>query len=357
MRRRKKLLFPGRDSKHKDVIMKKVLIILLILAILAGGAFFAYNFIMGSATLDSDITVEIPEGSTPDTIGAILADNGVIKSELGFKIQVKLDNAGPELKAGKYHFDAVEYSLKDVVAMLVQGPSAVGIKVTIPEGYNQAQIIDVLEEAGLVTEAEFLEAATNVDFGYDYLPPVGDSLRLQGYLYPETYLIMEGDSAESIIRMMLEQFDKIYTAEWRARVEEMGITTNEFVTMASIIEKEAVVSEDRPIISGVFYNRIETGMNLQSCATVQYALGEVKSVLSNEDVQIDSPYNTYQNPGLPPGPIASPGYESLYAALYPAETEYLFFVAKPNGAHIFSNTYDEHLTAKSQIENGVYDNE
>ncbi|MBQ4093277.1 MAG: endolytic transglycosylase MltG [Firmicutes bacterium] len=338
--------------------MKKVLIVLLILVILAaGGGFFAYNYFMGSATLDSNITVEIPEGSTPDTIGTILADNGVVKSELGFKVKVKLDKVGPELKAGKYHFDAVEYSLDDVIAMLVQGPPAVGVKVTIPEGYNQAQIIDVLEEAGLVTEADFLAAATNIDFGYDYLPPVGDSLRLQGYLYPETYLFMEGDSAEGIIRMMLEQFDKTYTAEWRARVEEMGITTNEFVTMASIIEKEAVVSEDRPIISGVFYNRLETGMNLQSCATVQYALGEVKSVLSNEDVQIESPYNTYQNPGLPPGPIASPGYESLYAALYPAETEYLFFVAKPNGAHIFSNTYDEHLTAKSQIENGVYDNE
>ena len=333
--------------------MKKVLIVLLILVILAaGGGFFAYNYFMGSATLDSNITVEIPEGSTPDAIGTILADNGVVKSELGFKVKVKLDKVGPELKAGKYHFDAVEYSLDDVIAMLVQGPPAVGVKVTIPEGYNQAQIIDVLEEAGLVTEADFLAAATNIDFGYDYLPPVGDSLRLQGYLYPETYLFMEGDSAEGIIRMMLEQFDKTYTAEWRARVEEMGITTNEFVTMASIIEKEAVVSEDRPIISGVFYNRLETGMNLQSCATVQYALGEVKSVLSNEDVQIES-----QNPGLPPGPIASPGYESLYAALYPAETEYLFFVAKPNGAHIFSNTYDEHLTAKSQIENGVYDNE
>lgn len=338
--------------------MKKVLIVLLILVILAaGGGFFAYNYFMGSATLDSNITVEIPEGSTPDAIGTILADNGVVKSELGFKVKVKLDKVGPELKAGKYHFDAVEYSLDDVIAMLVQGPPAVGVKVTIPEGYNQAQIIDVLEEAGLVTEADFLAAATNIDFGYDYLPPVGDSLRLQGYLYPETYLFMEGDSAEGIIRMMLEQFDKTYTAEWRARVEEMGITTNEFVTMASIIEKEAVVSEDRPIISGVFYNRLETGMNLQSCATVQYALGEVKSVLSNEDVQIESPYNTYQNPGLPPGPIASPGYESLYAALYPAETEFLFFVAKPNGAHIFSNTYDEHLTAKSQIENGVYDNE
>lgn len=337
--------------------MKKVIVILILLALIVGGGFFAYNFIMGSVNIDSEVVVDIPEGSSPDTVGALLAENGMIKSDLGFKIQLKIEGAAPDLKAGKYHFEAGEYSLSDVIAELVQGPPAVGVKVTIPEGYNQAQIIDVLEEAGLVTEAEFLDAAANVDFGYDYLPPVGDSLRLQGYLYPETYLFTEGDSAENIIRMMLEQFDKVYTEEWKARVAELGMTTNEWLTMASIVEKEAVVSEDRPIIAGVFYNRLETGMNLQSCATVQYALGEVKPVLSNEDTQIESPYNTYQNPGLPPGPIASPGYESLYAALYPTETDYLFFVAKPNGAHIFSVTYDEHLTAKSQIESGAYDNE
>ncbi|MBQ1252451.1 MAG: endolytic transglycosylase MltG [Firmicutes bacterium] len=337
--------------------MKKLLIVIVILALLAGGGFFAYNFFMGSVTIDNEVVVDIPEGSSPNTVGALLAENGMIKSELGFKVQLKLDNAAPDLKAGKYHFEPGEYSLSALIAELVQGPPAVGVKVTIPEGYNQEQIIDLLVEAGLVTESEFLDAAANVDFGYDYLPPVGDSLRLQGFLFPETYLFTEGDSAENIIRMMLEQFDKVYTAEWKARVEEMGMTTSEWLTMASIVEKEAVVSEDRPIIAGVFYNRLEAGMNLQSCATVQYALGEVKSVLSNEDTQIESPYNTYQNPGLPPGPIASPGYESLYAALYPTETDYLFFVAKPNGAHIFTTTYDEHLNAKSQIESGAYDNE
>lgn len=337
--------------------MKKVLVILLILALLAGGGFFAYNFFMGPVTLESDVELEIPEGSSSIAIGEILEANGVIKNELGFKVQLKLEKVGADLKAGTYTFEAGKYTLSDVIAKLLAGPPVVGVYVTIPEGYNQAQIIDTLEEAGLVTEAEFLDAATNIDFGYDYLPAVGDPLRLQGFLYPETYQFTTADSAETIIRVMLDQFDKIYTDEWRARVEEMGISTYEWVTMASIVEREAVVSEDRPIIAGVFYNRLEAGMNLQSCATVQYALGEVKSVLSNEDTQIESPYNTYQNPGLPPGPIASPGYESLYAALYPTETDYLFFVAKPNGAHIFSVTYDEHLTAKSQIENGVYDNE
>lgn len=338
--------------------MKKVLIVLLILALLVGGGFFAYHrIIMGDVTLENDVTVEIPEGSATDSIGTVLCENGVVKSELGFKLQVNKEDVAGALKAGKYHFAAGEYTLSDVVALLVQGPSAGDVKVTIPEGYNQAQIIAVLEEADLVTEEEFLEAAANGDYGYDYLPPAGDSLRLQGFLYPETYLFVEGESAEKIIGTMLAQFDKIYTEEWRSRVQERGITVSEWVTMASIVEKEAVVSEDRPIIAGVFYNRLADGMNLQSCATVQYALGEVKPVLSNEDTQIDSPYNTYLNPGLPPGPIASPGYESLYAALYPTDTNYLFFVAKPNGAHIFTETYEEHLNAKAQIESGAYDNE
>lgn len=337
--------------------MKKIVVIFVILALLIGGGAFGYHQLMGAATLTEEVKVEIPEASTPDAIGGILAEQGVIKSELGFKLQVRKDNAASELKAGTYYFKAQTYSLADVVACLQKGPAVSGVKVTIPEGYNQAQIIGVLTEAGLCTEGEFLEAAANGDYGYDYLPPAGDSLRLQGFLFPDTYYVTEGDSAESIIAMMLKEFDSCYTDEWKARVSELGLTTQQWVTMASIIEKEAVVSEDRPIISGVFYNRIESGMNLQSCATVQYALGEVKPVLSNEDVQIDSPYNTYINPGLPPGPIASPGYESLYAALYPTETDYLFFVAKPNGAHIFTTTYEEHLAAKADIESGMYDNE
>lgn len=337
--------------------MKKVIVFLIILALLCGAGFFGYQYICGSVSVDQETVVAIPDASTPTAIGSLLKENGMIKSELGFKLKLRMEGCASELKAGTYHFKAGKYSISDVIAELVKGPAISGVKVTIPEGYNQAQIIDLLVDADILTESEFLEAAANGNFGYDYLPPAGDSLRLQGFLYPETYYFSPDDSAEAIIKMMLKEFDSVYTAEWRNRVQEMGMTTQQWLTMASIVEKEAVVSEDRPVIAGVFYNRIEQGMNLQSCATVQYALGEVKPVLSNEDVQIDSPYNTYLNPGLPPGPIASPGKESMSAALYPTETDYLFFVAKPNGAHIFSATYEEHLAAKSAIESGQYDNE
>lgn len=335
--------------------MKKVIALLIAVVLVVGGVWY-YTHIFGSTTISSKVEVTIPEASSSGEIGAILEDNGVIRSTMAFKLQVKKDGVASELKAGTYYFEGT-YSLSEVIDALVSGPAVSGEKVTIPEGYNQKQIIDLLVSKGLVTEDEFLDAAANGDYGYDYLPAAGDSQRLEGFLFPDTYYISEDDSAEEIIAMMLETFNSYYTDEWKARVEELGLTASEWVTMASIVEKEAAVESDRPIIAGVFYNRLKLGMLLQSCATVQYALGETKSVLSDEDVQIDSPYNTYINYGLPPGPIASPGYASLYAALYPTDSDYLYFVAKPNGEHIFSVTYEEHLAAKAAIENGDYDNE
>ena len=335
--------------------MKKVIILLIAVILMVGGVWY-YSHLFGSVTLKNKVEVTIPEASNSEDIGAILADKGVIHSAFAFKFQVKKDGVGAQLKAGTYDFKG-KYALSDVIEVLVKGPSLSGEKVTIPEGYDQKQIIALLVSKGLVTEAAFLDAAANGNYGYDYLPAAGDSQRLEGFLYPETYYIARDDSAEEIIGMMLKEFDSQYVDEWKDRVNERGLTTKEWVTMASIVEKEAVAEKDRPIIAGVFYNRLNLGMLLQSCATVQYALGETKSVLTNEDVQVESAYNTYINYGLPPGPIASPGYDSLYSALYPTDTDKLYFVAKPNGEHIFTKTYEEHLSAKAAIENGEYDNE
>ena len=154
------------------------------------------------------------------------------------------------------------------------------------------------------------------------------------------------DGRKKIINMMLQRFDEVFLPEWHKRADEMEMTINEVVTLASIIEREAKISADRPLISSVFHNRMKKGMHLESCATVQYALGEVKEVLLYEDLEIDSPYNTYVHGGLPPGPIASPGRDSLEAALYPAQSNYLYFVAKPDGSHYFSRTLAEHNEAK-----------
>ncbi len=335
--------------------MKKVVIILIILVVLAAVAIPLYRYFM-PYRVDS-VTVEIPAETTSSEIGSILADHHVIRGELDFKVYLKLSGRGNDLQQGNYTFDG-SYSLKEVVDRLEEGgEDSVGTRVTIPEGYNMEQIIATLEEKGVTTREEFLDAAANGDYNYDYIGEKGDALRVQGYLFPETYLFEKGISAYDVINTMIAQFDSLLTDEWKAQLATRGLSIHDWVTMASIVEKEAVVQEDRPIIAGVFYNRLDQGMLLQSCATVQYALGEVKPVLTNEDVAVDSPYNTYIHEGLPPTPIASPGEASLEAALYPADTTYLFFVAKPNGAHIFTNTYEEHLAAIEAIERGDYDNE
>lgn len=334
--------------------MKKIIVtlILLIVAALIAVPSFLY---FAPVTVDN-VSLEIPEGTYSSEIAGILAENGVVRNKLAYKLYLKSSGEGNDLKPGKYVFDG-KYSMGDVTAALKKGGELNEIKVTIPEGYNQKQIIAVLVKKGLVTEEEFLAAAANEDYPYDYLPAKGDGLRLQGFLFPETYQFDGTESAKEIIGVMLKEFDENFSQEWRTQLSTDGRTVKDWVTMASIVEKEAVVETDRPIIAGVFYNRLNKNMQLQSCATVQYAQGKVKSTLTNEDVKIDSPYNTYLNTGLPPGPIASPGYDSLKAAMYPTQTDYLFFVAKPNGAHIFTKTYEEHLQAKADIEAGKYNNE
>ncbi len=334
--------------------MKKIVIPLIILVMAIIVAITMYLYL--SPVTVNEANVKIPESSTSAEIGSILKDEGVIRSELAFKVYLKTSGEGSGFKAGTYTFDG-KYAMADVAAELNQGGELAELKVTIPEGYNLAQIAAVLTEAGICTAEEFNQAVENGDYDYDYLPAKGTASRLEGFLYPETYYFEESANAETVIRTMLAQFDSVFSDEWRAQLQADGRSVYDWVKMASIVEKEAVVEEDRPVIAGVFYNRLNQAMLLQSCATVQYALGEVKPVLSNEDVQIQSPYNTYIHEGLPPTPIACPGYDSLAAAMYPAATDYLYFVAKPNGAHIFTTTYEEHLAAKAAIENGEYDNE
>ncbi len=329
--------------------MKKVIAITLIVAVLLAIVAVPVYQIFGRRDV-SEIRLEIPQASTSAAIGALLKENGVIGSPLFFKLYLKATGQGADFKAGVYDFNG-SYNLPDIAAMLKEGGLA-GIKVTIPEGYTLEQIAAALVKNGIVTEADFMEAAANGDYRYDYVPKTGDALRLQGYLFPETYRFFPDTDAKEVIAAMLKEFDNHFSAEWRSQMAERGLSMEETVTMASIIEREAAVALDRPIIAGVFFKRLEIGMKLQSCATVQYALGETKPALSTNDIAIDSPYNTYLVDGLPPGPICSPGKAALEAALYPTETDYVYFVAKPDGSHVFSVTYEEHLAAKAAIERG-----
>ena len=224
--------------------------------------------------------------------------------------------------------------------------SAGDIKITIPEGYEFRQIADILEKNGLIDREKFYETAQNYDFGYSFLENLPErENRLEGYLFPDTYMFNSDSTEESILEAMLARFNDVVTDEYKSRAEELGMTLDEVIILASVIEREAQGNIDRDNVASVFHNRLksDTYPFLESCATVQYILEERKPVLSIADTKIDSPYNTYINPGLPIGPIASPGEKSIKSALYPADTNYLFFVLDSTGVHRFAETYDEHL--------------
>lgn len=295
------------------------------------------------------IQVEIPKGSNPSDIARILMDNDLIKNELIFQLYVKTSGNDVALKAGKFELSK-NMDLKEVTNQLVNGEAIIEtVKFTIPEGYTVKQIAARLAEQGLVDEERFLQLAKEGDFDYEFIKQIPDDpdigYKLEGFLFPETYEVKKGASEEEIIDKMLSQFTKEWKPEWTTAIEEQGLTMHEAVTLASIVEREVVVDKERPIVAGVFYNRLDDSWSLQSCATVQFILGKQKENLTYDDLEIDNPYNTYVYQGLPPGPIGSPGRSSLEATVYPEEHDYYFFVTKKDnsGEHYFSKTYAEHL--------------
>jgi len=329
-----------RRKNSKSIVLS--LIIIFGLAVFSC-AFYIKN-LLAPVELAQKVSIVVPAKASTSSISKLLYEKGLIRNDLVFKIYAKYRGFDGKLRAGEYNFSG-KVSLDDIREKMSRG-EIITESFTIPEGYNLQQMANLLEEKGMVDSERFLQVAEQESFPYDYLPEPGTEARLEGFLFPDTYQIIKGWSEEQIINMMLKRFDEVFLPEWRERAKEMDMTISEVVTLASIIEREAKASADRPIISSVFHNRIKKGMHLESCATVQYALGEVKEVLLYEDLEIDSPYNTYLHGGLPPGPIACPGKDSIKAALYPADSNYLYFVAKPDGSHYFSRTLAEHNQAK-----------
>ena len=293
------------------------------------------------------VTVTIPTGTGTSGIAGILEENSIIDNTGVFKLLSKSKGYDGKFKAGQYSLSA-GMSMEEIMKLLVAG-KAETVRFTIPEGYDIKRTTEKLAGEGLINADVFAKEIESGQFDYRFLAdaPAGPN-RLEGFLFPETYEIFANADEHDVIDKMLYQFDKVFTDEYYARAEELGMSVRDVITLASIIEREARVPEDRPIIASVFYNRIKIDMPLQSCATVQYILGEQKAVLSIKDTKIESPYNTYLHAGLPPGPIASPGADSIKAALYPAETDYLYFLAKGDGSHAFSSTYDQFLKDKAK---------
>ena len=278
------------------------------------------------------IVVEIPQGATTSTISDILYKNKLIKNKTMFKISVKLSNKAQHFKAGKYLFNQT-YSNKEIIEDISSGKIYNdGIKITIPEGSTSK-------------EESYENLISNPKEFYNQFKFLKeeDITSLEGFLYPSTYYFDENASEKEVLSVMLSQFNKVYTDKLRDRQKELKMTIEQVVNLASIVEKEAVLDEDRPIIASVFYNRLKIGMPLQSDATIQYIFKERKKIVTYKDLEIDSPYNSYKNKGLPPTPIASPGIKSIEATLYPEKTEYLYFVAKMDGGNNYSTNYEDHL--------------
>lgn len=283
--------------------------------------------------IETKILVDIPRDSTAARATAILAEAGAVKSPRIFRYWLKLTRAESRIKAGVYEI-APRESFFGVAAKLVGGDSH-RIRLTVPEGYEAARIAALAESSGLGASAEFLA----------YVAKNG----LEGYLFPETYFFDYGTTAEAVARRMKEEFDRRITPAMLERAKEMGLDLRRLVILASIIEKEAT-KNDRRLVSAVFHNRLKKRMYLESCATVLYALGKHKDRLIYADLRVKSPYNTYLNYGLPPGPISNPGMDSITAALYPDESDALFFVVdETSGTHIFSRYYKEHLGAQKKL--------
>ncbi|MHB0999312.1 MAG: endolytic transglycosylase MltG [Armatimonadota bacterium] len=288
------------------------------------------------------ITVKIPKGSSAGEIGRILQDEGIIRSGFGFKLMAKFSGKGVKMKPGAYILSP-SMSPSAVMDKIVRGDAS-SRWLTIPEGFTIAQIADKVEEEGFGKSGIFRSLARYEGGSFQTaFPSPGDNL--EGYLFPDTYLLPTGGTESDIILTMLDCFNKKAYEPFAADIQVSGMGFNDIITLASLIEREARVAEDRPLISAVLHNRLKQRMRLGVDATVLYALGRHKDRVLFKDLEIDSPYNTYRNYGLPPGPIASPGQDSIKAALHPADADYLYYVAKPDGSHIFSRSFEEHKQA------------
>lgn len=318
--------------------------ILLLIALITAGYFFACPSPVSDATTQRLV---ITPGATFAAVTDSLVARGVVAHRIWFKLLARLRGVDRSVQAGAYEFRPGESSWR-VLNTLMSGKTA-STRFTVPEGLSLLEIATLAQarlgipaDSILVAARDTTEAATLELEGHD----------LEGFLFPETYQVPVFSHARDLVRIMTRGFAAAWKPDWDDRLTTLGMTRRQAVTLASIVEGEARVDIEREIIAGVYHNRLRIGMALQADPTVQYAIelatGRPKTRLYEKDYQTPSPYNTYLHPGLPPGPISSPGLRSIQATLYPADVPYLYFVAGPDGHHVFSRTYEEHLRAVSQ---------
>ena len=284
--------------------------------------------------------VDIERGSGSRAIGQQLVDAGVVRDPITFRAALWRTGLARQLEAGEYRFASPMTPLA-VVEKLARGETYVRL-VTFPESLTIPEMAAIFEEQGWGSAAAFVDAAHDASAVGQMDPDARD---LEGYLFPETYALPRRTTAVRLVHLMVKRFEEIFTDDLRREAMIRGLTIRQAVTLASLIEKETARPEERPIVAAVYLNRLKLGMVLQCDPTVIYALrqtGRYRGNLTRADLTFDSPYNTYRYPGLPPGPIAAPGLASLQAAVRPGQVDYLYFVSRNDGSHVFARTLAEH---------------
>ncbi|MGO4546141.1 endolytic transglycosylase MltG [Paenibacillus sp. 2TAB23] len=346
----------SRRGPKRSRITLWVILSLLGIIIIGTGSVALYIWSSLQPTAAGEVQrVEIPKGTSANKVADLLEQQGMIKNAFIFKYYLKLKDEGGRFQAGIYELNP-GMDNDTIIEKLNAGATVAAetIRFTIPEGFTVLQIADKLAEEKLIDREKFIGLiAAQKNWGDAEAVrsiPESDKLheRLEGYLFPETYEMKKDSTEEDIINRMVSELDR-KLAElpegWMDVLDERKISFHDLLTIASLVEREVVVDEERALVAGIIYNRIADGMKLQIDATVQYSLDKPKERLYEKDLLVDSPYNTYKVEGLPPGPIASPSLASIQAALYPEETEFFFYVTKKDGSqsHLFAKTYKEHL--------------
>lgn len=324
-------------------IKRLFFLVVVLAAVAAVGGWWVYQRIIEPfrGYPDAAVFVEIPNGAGPVSIGQRLVAAGVVRDAWTFRAAVLVSGRARELKAGEYRFESPLHAL-DVIDKLARGDVHKRL-LTFREGLTLADMAQVFEERGFGAAADFRKAAMNPKLIADLDPNAGD---LEGYLFPETYALPRGTPAADVVAQMVNGFRNALSPEIRGAAETAGLSVRELVTLASLVEKETGAGDERPLVAAVYRNRLKIRMPMQADPTVIYALqkaGKYSGNLTREHLrELDSPYNTYKYAGLPPGPIAAPGRASLRAAAKPADVDYLYFVSKNDGTHVFASTLEEH---------------
>ncbi len=324
--------------------MNKKYIYGLILAIILFVFLFLIQIYLPNSGNSEEYEFFIKKGESVSTIANNLKEKGLIRNESLFKGYVWITKNSSNLKSGRYMLSK-NLSLNDIVEMFVNAKTQ-GMEITLIEGWDKQDMAEYFEKKHICTKKEFLDAISDFSEDIGILMDKPENMDLEGYIFPDTYKLGDDFDLNSIIKKTVLNLDKKIDEELRQEIEKQEKTVFEIITMASLIEKEVIAKEDKEIVSGILWKRLESDMPLQVDATINYLSG--KDVIYQEDLGIDSLYNTYKYLGLPPGPICNPGLDSIIAAIYPQKTVYWYYLSKPDKTTVFSKTLKEHNIARAR---------